>query len=105
MIYVPELQSGNCVIVRNSDTIRVYDYTPYHDSTVHYIDYYPRLNYITNEGYEYFSQYSSIPSCRNADTNIMNRVDINFILIPVSILFIMLVYFNYIMLKEFFFRK
>ena len=105
MIYVPNLDNDDCVIIRNSDTIRVYDYTPSRDSNVHYIDYYPHLNYQSNEGYEYFSQYSTLPICRQADTNIMNRVDINYIIIPVVILLLMGVYFNYIILKEFFFRK
>lgn len=104
-MYVPVLNNNNCVVIRNSDTIRVYDYTPYHDSNVHYIDYYPHLNYESNEGYEYFSQYSSIPYCRQADTNVMNRIDINNFIVPISILLLLCIWFNYILLKEFFFRK
>lgn len=105
MIYVPMLNQNNCVVILNSDTIRVYDYRPTNDSNVHYIDYYPNLNYQSNEGYQYFSQYSNLPYCRQADTNIMNRVDINYIIVPVVILLLLAVYFNYVMLKEFFLRK
>ena len=105
MIYVPSLNNGNCVVIQNSDTIRVYDTTPYHDSNIHYIDYYPRLNYQSNEGYAYFSQYSNIPSCRQADTNIMNRYDINYLVPLVLICFILCILLNFRLIKDFFFRK
>lgn len=68
-IYVPELEEGNCVVIRSSDVIRVYDFRPTLNSEIHYKDYYPALNYNYNEGFQTFGNYStSIPVCREASS-------------------------------------
>lgn len=71
MIYVPELESDNCVVIRSADVIRVYDYTPTLNSEVHYKDYYPSLDYNYNEGYQTFGNYSnSLPICKEATSDV-----------------------------------
>lgn len=70
-IYVPELEDGNCVVIRSSDVIRIYDSRPTLNSEIHYRDYYPKLNYNYNEGTQSFGNYlSSLPVCRDATSDI-----------------------------------
>lgn len=70
-IYIPELEEGNCVVIRSADVIRVYDSRPTLNSEVHYRDYYPGLNYNYNEGTQIFGNYSSsLPVCREATDDI-----------------------------------
>lgn len=70
-IYIPDLKASNCVVIRSSDVIRVYDTSPTLNSEVHYKDYYPKLNYNYNEGYQTFGNYSSnLPICREASSDI-----------------------------------
>lgn len=77
MIYVPELNNENCVIIYSSEIIRVYETTPTTNSSVNYKDYYPKLNYSYNTGTQQFNQYSNIPTCREATTDIMKNPNIN----------------------------
>lgn len=77
MIYIPELNENNCVIIYNSETIRVYETQPQSNTTINYKDYYPKLNYQYNQGQQTFTQYSTIPTCREATTNIMKNPNIN----------------------------
>lgn len=89
MIYVPEYENGNCVVVVSSDVIRVYETTPRNNSTVSYRDYYIKSNYIYNDGVATFSNYSTLPICRSSDTittDVYYRNDLP------SILFIFLVF-------------
>lgn len=70
-IYVPDLEDNNCVVIRSSDVIRVYDSRPTLNSEIHYRDYYPNLNYNYNEGTQIFGNYSSsLPVCREASSDI-----------------------------------
>lgn len=77
MIYVPELNNSNCVIIYNEDTIRVYETKPTQNSSISYKDYYPKLNYAYNKGTQNFGTYSTIPNCREATTNIMKNPNVN----------------------------
>lgn len=75
-IYIPDLEASNCVVIRSSDVIRVYDTSPTLNSEVHYKDYYPRLNYNYNEGYQTFGNYySNLPICREASSDVKYHPD------------------------------
>lgn len=98
MIYVPSYTSNNCIVVRDKDTIRVYDSQPTNNSTNYYTDYFINSNYLFNNGYQTFNQYSTIPTCVNQNlltTNVFYRNDIDKILIIFLILLIVCFWFPY----------
>ena len=65
-IYLPNYTSNNCIVVRDKDTIRVYETTPQQNNNYYnYTDYYINSHYLTNTGSQQFNQYSTIPTCRN----------------------------------------
>lgn len=100
MIYAPNYETGNCIVIQNSDVIRVYETTPTQNSDVRYKDYYPNLNYMYNEGVAHFGTYTTIPTCRTGTDNIMNRVDINNLVLMILILIIVTLTFIYNFIKE-----
>lgn len=105
MIYVPTFNNGNCVVVSNYETIRVYERQPSQNSTISYIDYYIRSNYISYYGTASFSQYSAIPSCRSdVTTNFLYRYDIDKIFICVFIIFFFINFFVIDVIKRVFGR-
>lgn len=85
MIYLPiELQSSNCVVVQDKDTIRVYDTAPTYNSTVDYTDYYVNSHYLHTSGERTFSNYTTLPLCTSLSdytTNISYRNDFPMILL------------------------
>lgn len=75
-LYVPQFNNGNCAVLQNSTTIRVYRQTPTYNSNIDYIDYYINSGYISNVGSQTFSNYTIIPSCRSdITTNFYYRLD------------------------------
>lgn len=103
MIYVPDL-SYKCYVVRDDSTIRAYKEKPYNPGnynrvTIEYRDYYYTSNYLYQDGYEEFSQYTTIPVCldsNNLTTDYYYRNDFDKILI---ILFLFL-FFAYFIVKK-----
>lgn len=91
LIYVPNLNSSNCVVLQNSSTIRVYDTQPTLNSSVNYSDYYFTSNYYYNRGTQNFNQYATLPTCRTDVTdNFYYRYDFDKIMIIfISILIIL----------------
>lgn len=105
MVYVPSYSNDQCAIVTNSDTIRVYDTIPTHNSTVNYTEYYLEHDYISFNGSQTFNQYSTLPTCRNdITTDWYYRVDLPQILIIFVILFIIIYYVPYKIMRRFFGR-
>lgn len=91
-LYVPEFSSSNCVVLYNSDTIRVYSQRPTYNSTVNYTDYYINSGYLSNVGSQTFSNYSTIPTCRNdVTTNYYYRLDFD----KICIIFLVIVILCY----------
>ena len=73
-IYVPTINNGNCVVLQNSSTIRVYETRPTNNSTINYIDYYFTSDYYSNVGSQTFSNYTTLPTCRtDVTTNFYYR--------------------------------
>lgn len=92
-IYVPNLNSGNCVVLQNSSTIRVYDTQPTNNSTINYTDYYFTSNYYFNRGTQTFSNYSTLPTCRtDITTDFYYRYDFDKIMI-IFICILIILYF------------
>ena len=76
-MYVPNYESGNCAVLRDANTIRVYERRPTSNSDVNYTDYYYNSHYLFNTGVQNFSTYSTIPVCRtDVTTNWYNRTDV-----------------------------
>lgn len=76
MIYLPEIEEGNCVVILDSETIRVYERRPTLNGSINYKDYYPKLNYQYNEGTQIYEN-ETIPTCREVTTDIMENPNIN----------------------------
>lgn len=106
MIYVPEFNNGNCVVVTNANTIRVYDSKPTQGRTINYRDYYPSNNYIYTDGVATFNNYSNLPICVTNDqvtTSYLYRNDIADIITTTCIL-IFVVYFIFRLIIKNLFR-
>lgn len=107
MIYVPSFSNSSCIIITNSDTIRVYDTTPTQNSTINYTDYYINSNYISNIGSAYFSQYATLPQCQDNSrftTEIYYRNDFDQIMIIFAILTIFTLYLPWKLFTRLFWR-
>lgn len=64
MIYVPNVEEYQCVVVRSENVIRAYKQVPRQNSTVDYRDFYYNSNYLYNDGIQSFGNYStSLPIC------------------------------------------
>lgn len=63
LIYVPDMALYECYVVRDSNTIRAYAEMPENNKTIKYRDYYYNSNYLYQDGYQTFSQYSTLPIC------------------------------------------
>lgn len=95
MIYVPSYTNSKCVVIVNSEIIRVYATRPTNNSQVTYMDYYIHSDYMGVSGTQQFGQYTTLPSCINSNqitTNFLYRVDLaNIMIIFMSI--VVLCYF------------
>lgn len=96
MIYVPNLDNYECVVVRSEEIIRAYEELPRNNSESSYRDFYYNSNYYFNDGVQTFSQYTTLPNCidnSNLTDDVWYRNDFDKILIIFLILFIFIVYF------------
>lgn len=80
MIYLPieEVNDYACFTVYDKDTIRAYYTTPSHNSNSNYTDFYINSNYITKEGNQSWSNFSTLPVCmdrNNITTSYVYRTD------------------------------
>lgn len=70
-IYVPDLTSYKCYVVRNDSTIRAYKEIPQNNSDIEYRDYYYNSNYLFQDGIQSFSNYTTLPVC--LDPNLLTN--------------------------------
>lgn len=101
MIYVPDLVSYKCFVVRNDTTIRAYKEIPQNNTDVEYRDYYYTSNYLYQDGVQSFGSYSTLPICldnSNLTNNVYYRNDFDSILV---IFLIMCIFCFYLPLKIF----
>lgn len=97
-VYVPSFTNNSCAHIQSSDIIRVYDSVPTNNSTIHFTDYYIKSSYISNDGYQTFNQYSTIPSCistSNLTSDFYYRNDFANILIIFFIIVLVCFYFPF----------
>ena len=107
MIYVPSYTNSNCIVIRDKDTIRVYDTTPTNNSNNYYTDYYINSNYIFTNWYQQFSQYSTLPTCINHNlltSSPYYRNDFDKIMIIFFILLLICFYFPFRIISRMFGR-
>lgn len=108
MVYVPNFENGQCAVVRDSQTIRVYETIPTYNSNINYTDYYIQSNYLPNYGQQNFSNYSTLPTClSNSEitTNVEYRNDYADILIIFLIIAFVVLYFPTKIFMSFFRRS
>lgn len=78
MIYVPNYNENNCIIIKNSDVIRVYDNTPYFNNEINYTDYFIKSDYMFVNSIELITDENLISKCvahENITTQIYYRQD------------------------------
>lgn len=104
MIYLP-FEDVACYVIRDSNTIRVYDDVPHHNANIGYTDVYINSHYLTQIGEQNFSQYSTLPTCLD-NSKITNdywyRLDMPDILLMFSIFFVFTIYIPYKFLSRIF---
>lgn len=101
MIYVPDLKTYKCFVVRNESTIRAYKNIPQNNMDIDYRDYYYNSNYLYQDGVQSFGPYSTLPICldnSNLTNNVYYRNDFDSILV---IFLIMCIFCFYLPLKIF----
>ena len=101
MIYVPDLETYKCFVVRNESTIRAYKNIPQNNMDIEYRDYYYNSNYLYQDGVQSFGVYSTLPICldnSNLTNNVYYRNDFDSILV---IFLIMCIFCFYLPLKIF----
>ncbi len=94
-IYVPDLDSYRCFVLQDKDVIRAYVQRPTNNSNVAYRDYYYNSSYIYKDGYQQFSQYTTLPVCLDSSVltnDFYYRQDIDKIMIIFLILSIFCIY-------------
>ena len=106
-IFVPSYSNNNCLVIRDTNTIRLYDSVPTQNSSVNYTDYYINSSYLSVRGNQTFNQYNSIPTCISSNditTNVFYRNDIDRILVSFFIILIVCFYFPYRIISRMFGR-
>lgn len=95
MVYVPSFNNNSCVIHNGSGIIRVYASQPTYNSDIYYVDYYIHDDYMSINGTQHFSNYTTLPTCLPSSTitdNFYYRVDFPSILLMFLILSIFCFY-------------
>lgn len=108
-IYVPEDNIYNkCYVIQNEEVIRGYEEIPQNNRTINYRDYYIKSDYIYRDGYQTFSQYTTLPICLSSDiltNDFWYRLDITNVLINVLIISIFGFYLPFKIFKSLFGRR
>ena len=93
MIYVPDL-NYKCYVLTNKDTIRAYEVMPYNPGynqqvNINYRDYYINSHYLYTDGFQQFSNYTTLPVCLDSSkltSDVYYRNDLDKILVIFLIL-------------------
>ena len=97
-IYVPDLDTYKCFVVKNDTTIRAYKEIPVNNRDVSYRDYFYTSNYLYQDGVQSFGSYSTLPICLDSaelTNSVYYRNDFDKILIIFFILLLICFYFPY----------
>lgn len=63
MIYVPDFENYECIVVQSEGVVRAYEEVPSRNSSINYRDYYIQSNYIYKDGIQNFGSSSNLPIC------------------------------------------
>ena len=105
MLYVPNVEDYQCVVIRDSETIRAYKTTPTYNSSSDYDDYFYNSHYIKQSGTQQFGTYTTLPVCQNTSVltdNYIYRNDFHNILLMFIILVILIFLPIWEIVKRFF---
>jgi len=69
-VYLPSFTSSNCIVVKDKDTIRLYETLPTLGDSVNYTDYFINSHYLTKSGVELID---SVAACESQD-NFTNEI-------------------------------
>lgn len=96
MIYVPNLNQNNCVVVLDKDTIRVFDSQPQSNVLVNYTDYFVNSHYLSKSGSIVYSDFlETCESSSNLTSDFYYRNDFDSILVIFFIITLLCIYFPY----------
>lgn len=88
MLYVPNSEDYECVVVQNAETIRAYKTVPAYNTSSEYTDFFVQSHYMSKEGVQDFSRYDELPQCLSAEnitSNFYYRNDMPDILVMFTI--------------------
>ena len=98
MIYVPNYNSNNCVVIQDKDTIRVYESTPTDNVEVSFTDYFINSHYLSQSGSIIYGSNSFLDTCvdsQNISTDFYYRNDLDSILVIFFIITLVCFYFPF----------
>lgn len=104
MVYIPTYNNGNCVVVSNADTIRVYDHQPTNNTQTNYIDYYVNSHYLSNTGSTSYNYGVTCLASNQISTNWIYRNDLSDILLS-FVCIALIIYLPIKLLFKKFFRR
>ena len=88
MLYVPNAENYECIVVQNAETIRAYKTVPNYNTSSEYTDFYVQSHYMSKDGVQDFSRYGDLPQClstENITSNVYYRNDMPDILLMFTI--------------------
>lgn len=104
MVYVPTYNNGNCAVVSNGDTVRVYDRQPQNNQSTNYVDYYVNSHYISNTGSTSYNYGVTCLASNQITTNWIYRNDLSDILLS-FVLICVIIYFPISLIFKKVFRR
>ncbi len=97
-LYVPTYDNESCVVVLDSNTIRVYDSQLSINTEIDFTDYFVNSHYMEKKGKQTFSSIEEVPTCLDHDVitdSFYNRNDLFDILAIFLIILIVCIYFPF----------
>lgn len=103
-VYLPQIDTNNCVIVKDKDTIRVYDNQPVFDSYSNYTDYYVNSHYLEKRGQEFITDNITCIDSNIITTEVYYRSDFDSIMIILFLILLICFYFPFKIISRLFGR-
>lgn len=103
-VYLPTFTSNSCIVIKDKDTIRVYDSLPQFDSYATYTDYYINSHYLSKSDREFITEVPTCEDLNNYTTSNYYRNDFDNILVIFFIILIICIWFPYKIISRLFGR-
>lgn len=104
VVYVPTYNNGNCVVISNNNTVRVYDTQPTNNTNTAYTDYYINSHYLSVSGSTNYNYGVTCLPSSQVSTNWIYRNDLSDILIS-FVCIVLIIYLPIKLLFKKFFRR